>query len=469
MSQEFYQKDPRKVADLSSSSIHFYLHEGLTKMTPFSKHASNGIAKNIQIDNTQTIYTFELDTRYYSTGEKITAYDFEKSWKEVLQPDFYCPNIHLFFGIKNAKLAKQGLVSIDTVGIKALNEKTIEITLEHPLPCFLEIIAFSTFIPFKNENSFSGPYKIQSLVCNNRLLLSANSFYPFSTKTEILDLDISFIKDEMTVFNLFEKGLIDLIGTPFTTIPKEVLEFHGKSIEIKTQPNMGICYIIINQNNKIFDHPTLIQSIKSGVDRYSITHHIMNLPGKETSYIVPNGMINEHLCLSFLETKVINRPTELKLIYPSSGSYSKLAQFLQQEFLKKWNISLILQGLEPKIYIQRLQNQDFDLALNTVFAQYQDPLSILERYYGLNDPKNYARFNSDHFRKKIDQANVSYDANKRLEYLKKAEKILLENSGIIPLYQTSTNYIVQPDLKDVLVNSSGGFNFESAFFKNPQS
>lgn len=469
MSQEFYQKDPRKVSDLASSSIHFYLHEGLTKMTPFSKQASLGIAKSIQKDKAQTTYIFELDDRFYSTGEKITAYDFEKSWKEALTTDFYCPNIHLFFAIKNAKLAKQGLINQEAIGIKALNEKTLEVKLEYPLSCFLEIIAFSTFIPFKNENSFSGPYKIQSLICNNQLVLSGNSFYPFSSNKLPLNIEISFIKDEMTIFNLFEKGMIDLIGTPFTSIPKEVLEYHGKSIEIKTQPNMGVCCITINQKSNFFQNFNLVQSIKQEIDRTSITNHILHLPGKETKYIIPNAMVDDHLSINLKKETTNNLFIELKLIYPASGSYPKLAQFLQQEFLKKWNISLILQGLEPKIYSQRLQNQDFDLALTTIFAQYQDPLSVLERYYEPTDPKNIIRFDSEYFRETINLANNSFDPKIRFDFLKKAEKILLEESGIIPLYQTSTNYIIQQNLKDVLVNSSGGFNFENTYFENPKS
>lgn len=465
MSQEFHQKDPRKTGDLSSSGLHFFLHSGLTKMTPDSPFAELSLAKTVAIDSKGLIYTFKLRDCYYSNGDKITAQDFEKSWKEALDPQFFCPNSHLFFAIKNAKKAKMGLESIDQVGIKAIDDQTLIVTLEHPFKPFLEVIAFSTFAPFKNENLYSGPYVIDNFLLHSHLTLKPNKFYQHQNGIQPVDLEISFLKDEMTVFHLFEKNQLHMIGTPFTHIPKDAVEDLKKNQPILSQPNLGVCYLILNKKNPIFSDDVCL-AIQNLIDRKTISRLIVNLDGKETHHIIPNAIMSSHLPIEEKKTFPISKGIRpLKLIYSTNGNYSKIAQFIEQEFLNKWNIPVVLQGLEPKLYLSKLKTKDYDLALNTLFAQYKDPMSILERFYEPKDPKNYPLFDSQLYRDKIDASNMEYEETKRLKILQEAEKILLENGGIIPLFETKTSYCVLPNVVGIQVNASGGFNFEKVEFK----
>jgi oligopeptide transport system substrate-binding protein len=463
ISQEFHQKDPRKVADLTSSSVHFLLHEGLMKMSPNSKAAIYAIAKEVQIDHSKTVYRFILHDRFYSTGEKITAYDFEKSWKEILHPHFNCPNVHLFYPIKNAKKIKLGLLNIQDCGIRAIDETTLEVTLEHPFPPFLEILAFSTFIPFKSESHFSGPFQIDQFILQQEMTLIPNQRYPHQNGNLPPAIKISFIKDEMTAFNLYEKGELDLIGTPFTHIPKDAIEFHREKYKITTQPNCGICYLICNRTTELFQKTSIHLDILQNISRGVISKQLFNTAGSETVYMIPDQIMKNHLPLPANPSSPVSPPTkQLKLIYPLHGNYPKLAQFIEQELQSKWKIKVLLQGLEQKYYYERLQNKDFDLALATFFAQYQDPLCFLERFYYPDNPKNIAGFDSKSFRCKIDEANFSINETTRLKLLQEAEQILLTESGIIPLFQTQTTYAIKDSIKGVEINSTGGFNFENA-------
>ena len=136
ISQEFYQKDPRKAGDLTSNSIHFFLHESLMKMGPYSKDPELCIAERVELDSNRTTYTFHLGTYKFSNGSPITSYDFVSSWKEILSPDFPCPNIYLFYNIKNARKVKKSELPFEKCGIKALDEKTLQIELEEPQNSF---------------------------------------------------------------------------------------------------------------------------------------------------------------------------------------------------------------------------------------------------------------------------------------------------------------------------------------------
>src|SRR5262245_55725956 len=101
----------------------------------------------MEISEDRKIYTFHIREAFWSDGTAVTAWDFEKSWKDILNPDFPAMNAHLLYPIKNAEGAKMGKTSLSEVGIKSIDAKTLEVTLEHPTPYFLELIAFCVFYP----------------------------------------------------------------------------------------------------------------------------------------------------------------------------------------------------------------------------------------------------------------------------------------------------------------------------------
>lgn len=434
-------------------------------MTPDSSNAQLALAASVDIDSKGLNYLFTLKNAYYSNGEMITAYDFENSWKEALHPDFFCPNSHLFFAIKNAKNAKLGLAKLDEVGVKAIDHHTLQVTLEHPFKPFLEVIAFSTFAPFKREDLFSGPYIIESYSLHSHLQLTPNPYYAFENRQPPLPIEISFLKDEMTALNLFEKEQLHLIGTPFSHIPKDAVEELKKKYRVYTQPNLGICYLIFNQKNPLLQQRALLQSIHAGIDRKSVTSAISNIEGKEISFIIPHALVPYHLEVEKSESFEPLVPHEpLRFIYPANSSYSKIAQVLQEELTEKWQLSIQLQPLEPKLYIEKLRLRDYDIALNTLFAQYKDPMSILERFDDPSNPKNYPCFDSLEYRQKILESHEAIDDKTRLVAMLQAEKILLETAGLVPLFETQTTYCISKKIEGVQVNTSGGFNFQNVRF-----
>ena len=166
--------DPRKSGDLISSTLIIMLNNGLTLKE--NGQLKLAIAKSYEISEDGKEYTFHLRDCYWSDGVKITAYDFEKSWKKVIDPNFpsLCPQ--LFYPIKNAEKAAKGEVDANEVDIHALDAKTLKVILENPTPYFLSLTSSLVYYPTPSHIVEKDPnwatYKNKKLVTNGPFILS---------------------------------------------------------------------------------------------------------------------------------------------------------------------------------------------------------------------------------------------------------------------------------------------------------
>jgi len=235
ISRDVVTFDPRKGGDFVSSTLQFLLFEGLTKMTPYSI-VSPALAEQIDVSDDHLVYTFHLRDAKWSNGAPITAFDFVQTWKDMLQPNFPCPNAHLLYPIKNAENAKRGLVSDRQIGIRAINHKLLEIHLEKPTPYFLEMISFCVFFPVHQNTALrnpqwtnsqgdefvcNGPYKLVKHKRGNEILLEKNPHYWDAANVSLDQIKISIIDNEMTAMKLYEMNELDVLGLPFTGIPSD--------------------------------------------------------------------------------------------------------------------------------------------------------------------------------------------------------------------------------------------------------
>ena len=149
--------DPLHITDMISIRTVAGLLEGLTVYNEKTLKPEAGIAEKWDISEDKLTYTFTLKDTVWSNNAPVTAYDFEQTWKDILKPDFPTVCDYAFSPIKNAEAAKKGLVPLDQVGIKALDAKTLVITLEHPTPYLLELLCSPPFSPVNIANDRKNP------------------------------------------------------------------------------------------------------------------------------------------------------------------------------------------------------------------------------------------------------------------------------------------------------------------------
>ncbi|MBM3192106.1 MAG: hypothetical protein FJZ63_05605, partial [Chlamydiae bacterium] len=224
--------DPRKNSDPVSCSVINFLYTGLTQLEADGSISLN-LADSIEASKGYTKYTFHLKDALWSNGEPITAYDFEYSWKKLLSPSFNSLNAHFLYPIKNAKLAKLGLVSTEEVAIFVEDAKTFYVRLEQPNTYFPKVLAFATCFPIwkntkdpddkNNAKVFSGAYILEDWKPNDSILLKKNPYY-WNTENILIDtVKLHIVHDEQTILQLYQKNELDCIGSVVSPIPHDLI------------------------------------------------------------------------------------------------------------------------------------------------------------------------------------------------------------------------------------------------------
>ena len=473
--------DPRKGSDLYTAYLHFFIYEGLTCVTSDSMTAQ-GVAEHIEVSDDGLTYTFELGNHYWSDGIPITSNDFIASWKSSISPDFPCSNAYLFYPIKNAQAIKEGRLSPDHLGVYALSPKVLQVKLEKPTPHFLQLTTFSTYFPIPSHSMFTektgpvpsnGPFKIAEWKNGSHIHLVKNPFYWNEKKIELSSVHISLIKDEMTAYSMFRNGELDIIGSPLTDIPIDALSDLKKRGEMRHSaiPASTICSF--NLEVFPFNHKKIRKAFALAINRKEITDNIWQKNETPATNVIPPNLWGGHAAQYYhdgdiqkanellddaLQELDMTRADleEVSLLFCTTSIYPQIAQAIQQQWIKNLGVKVKIEGHENKIYRERLEKRNYQIAECIWMAQYIDPMNIFERFTGVNNPKNYPGFHHPQYEKILKEASYIPNDTERFAYLKQAEEILIEEVPLTVIYHWNCAFLSQPWLKNIQYNHAGG-------------
>lgn len=492
--------DPRKGSDFVSSSIQFLLYDGLTRMTPYSK-ASMSLAEQIDVSDDGLKYTFHLRNAKWSNGAPITAFDFVQTWKDILDPNFPCPNAHLLYPIKNAEKAKKGLISEKQIGIRALDHKTLEVYLEYPTPFFLEMISFAVFFPINQSVALrnakwadctheplvsSGPYCLKKWKEGDEMVLEKNPHYWDKDNVKLDTIHISFINNELTALKLYERDELDILGLPFTGIPSDSVPTLLDKGQIKTSslPASTIC--CFNLSSFPFTNLNIRKAFAYAINRQEIVDNITRNSGSIGLHLIPDCLREEKLppffkdgdiemakmCLQkgLKELGVTEESLgEITLLHATTGVYPKIAQALQEQWRKALGVHVSLVGNEYKIFIDQLTHKNFQMAQCVWIAQYQDPLNFFERFKSKTNPKNYCGYENREYIEIIEESLLEKDPIRRNKLLLEAEKIFVNDMPLTAIYHWNNLYLQKPYVENLLIYPSGSFHLDAISLTNKKA
>lgn len=473
--------DPRMIRDTCSINIAHMLNEGLFYLGS-DDNPQPALAEKVIIDEAMTTYTFTLKDAKWSNGDPILAKDFEQTIKSMMEPSHLSPHANQLYMIKGAKEAKEGKAPVADVGIKAVDNKMLQITLTEPTPYFLTLTATHFLYPvhestIKGSASsqkpvVSGPFEIVSFAPQNELHLKKNPYFWDAARVKLSEIKVLPLNDQ-TALQLFKQGEIDWVGSPIGRLPPDAVNRLKEEGKLRVKEALGTFWLRVNTLDATLQSKELRQALLSYIDRKKIVEHITQGGQEPALAIVPPALWGKMATSAAKEEKKtlstikpVEKTAPLSLIYIHNERNHKIAQFLQQEWKREIGITLNLEAQESKSFYERVGSGKFQLSLGSWFADIPDPVNFLDVFKYKHLKTNGTGWQDERYVALLDSAAKEGNPDKRLELLIQSEALLLEEAPVIPLYFAAWNWVENPKLQDVYVSPIGFFDMRHASKKD---
>ena len=466
--------DPHKLGIFNEIIILQDLFEGLL-VTDIDGEISSGVAISWSSSDLRT-YTFQLrDDARWSNGDLVTPDDFVYAWRRAIDPKTAssCAADFQEANLANATAVISGKKPPEELGIKAIDEHTLEVKLEQPLPYFKDMIASSNcFYPLhqktvKGYNDqwtrpayyvSNGPFKLSQWNVNESVILQRNTNYWDSKNIRIDRVSFLPISSLTSELNRYRAGDLDV--TYSTPVDSYETIYSENGSEIKKKSSFGIFGYEVNGYKYPFNDADVRRALAYALDREMLSERILKKGAIPTYTHTPNNMpLFPQPDLPWKLMSQEERETEAQLLYRDAGftrenpikikilSYkSDAPKRISLAVATMWKdvlgAEVELEHLEIKSLLSRIQAKDFDLVFMGPNSAFADPSPILNQRLSINSEKyGYQNKNFDAI---MQRAAVTADTQQRAELYKKAEEILAQDMPFIPLFQKVGFNLVKP-------------------------
>lgn len=483
---EIHSVDPRRVSARCFSQLSNMLYDGLMRRDEHG-NLDCGLAKSFTIDACHKEYTFVLRDAFWSNGDPITAYDVEASWKGALHPQFASSNTSLLFFLKNAKAYTTGECSLDEVGVTALNDKTLHVTLENPTSYFLEMLTISIFKPVQKriaqEKSLeidaclaSGPFRIKSFRRSVGLTLEKNPLYWDAESVQLDEIEVAYLPDLQTQAYLFKQGELDWIGQPFSSFDHIAYENIGSPEPLQKHDAFAVFWLHVNTEHSLMKNKHVRKAISYAINRGDIVDHVLDRLAHIPDGVLPNSLNtrSESILKDTGPKRAVevfnqglqelgmnpNNVPKIELNYVSIGTNSKIAEIIQRQLHDTLGLEVTLKSQDWKVMLDSVKRGHFDLAEFAWYASYPDPSYFFHLFENRGSEVNYSRWEHDEFLLLVKELSQAKTEKYRRELILKLNEILVEELPVIPIYDPVYSFVTSKKVKNVVFSEMGIADFK---------
>ncbi|MBS5938356.1 peptide ABC transporter substrate-binding protein [Clostridium sp.] len=496
--------DPTLNTSSGAGSIIDNAFEGLMRLDENEK-AIPGVAKSVDESEDGLVYTFHLrEDAKWSDGQGVTAKDFEYSWVRALTKETAAEYNYQFFYIKNGQKFNEGKATREELGIKVIDDYTLEVTLEAPTAYFKELTAFTTYMPLREDivsadpegwaldpatYVSNGPFKLVQWDIKDQLILEKNEEYWNADAIKLPGVVFKLVTDQNTAYASLKAGDFDMVDT---VPPAEIAAGQEEGL-VTIYPNLATYMLVLNVGKqstlpedvkKVLNDPKVRKALAISIDRKAIVENVTK-SGQVPAYsYVPKGILNEEgkdfADKEYYDANQANVEEAKKLLaeagypngeglptlefmYNTEGDHKLVAQAIQQDWAKIGvNVELVNQ--EWKVFLNTRQEGQYEIARHGWSGDYVDPMTFLDLWLtgGGNNDAGYSNAEYDAL---VNQAKAEGDEAKRWELMRQAEDILMEDMPIIPLYYYTKVKAAKPEVKGVRVSTLGHVFFDQAYIE----
>ena len=470
--------DPHLVTGVTEHNIIAGLLEGLVSENPQTLAPVPAVAERWALSDDLKTYTFYInpDARW-SNGDPMTAGDFVYSWQRLLMPNLGAEYAYQLFIVKNAKAFNQGEIKdFAQVGVKALDDQTLQVELNAPTPYFLSLLTHYSTFPVHQKTVEAhgeiddpgnlwtrpgnyvgnGPFLLTEWALNRIIRIEKNPFYWDADTVKLNEIRFYPI-DNVTEERMFRSGTLHLTNS----IPEEKIAVYQREYPdlISISPYLGSYFYRFNVNKPPLDDARVRRALAMSIDRQKIVDAVTKggqLPAY--NFTPPDtGGFTAKAQLSFNPQAAKQLLAEagyadgkdfpaLEILYNTHEGHRKIAVALQQMWKQALGIDVTLYNQDWKSYLDTVNNMDYQIARGGWIGDYVDPNTFLDMFV-TDGGNNRTGFSSSVYDRLIEEAAATQDKQQRFRLFQQAEKILVDEAPIMPIYTYTRLYLIRPEVK----------------------
>ncbi len=471
--------DPHIVTGVPENRVIQSLIEGLIAYHPTDDLTPEpGMAESWESNEDFSVWTFKLRDAKWTNGDPVKASDFVYSWQRILSPALGSEYSEMLYVIENAEEFHQGqLKDFTQVGVKALDDRTLEVTLTGSTPYFLSMLKHYSFYPVNprvveqfggmtDRNSRwstlenyvgNGAFKLKEWTTNQIIKVEKNPAYWDAKRVKLNEIHFFPIDNVKTEETAFQGGRLHITNT---VSPDKIPVFRKNNPdELRIEPYLGTYFFRINVTREPFDDPRVREALNLAVDRKLIVERVAQGGQAPGTGFVPPGMSGYpgSTTLSFDPGRARQLLAEAgfpggkgfpakEILINTSESHRKIAEAIQAMWREHLGIEVGIYNQEWKVYLDSQSKLDYDLSRAGWIADYAHPMTFLEIFTSGNG-NNDTGWSNAQYDALVRQAQRAVSESDRMRLMKQAEAILLDELPILPIYWYTRVYLKDPRVK----------------------
>lgn len=445
-----------------------------------------GAAESWDYDEDTLTYTFHLrKDGVWTNGDPVTAKDFEFAWSQALNPDVASDYAYFLYFIKNAEKYFNGEVAWDEVGVKVVDDYTLEVTMEQPTPYALFLFSFGTLAPinqrfyeavgadlYSTEAQYfctNGPFALTEWSHNDKIVMQKNDAWHGAADVEVEEIDWKIITDANAALSSFLAGDLDMVGLGTGELIKQATAA-GATIQSYTDGTSF--YIYFNNNDQYLSNVNLRRALFNAIDEQKEIDTVWQNDNEPmTSFTAPGvsatdgtsfaGKVGElyapsrdqekakeylATALSELGCTVDDLSAHLSIDCGDSATSIAEASFYQEQWRQVLGIEVTVNSMITKQGSQNRKTGNYVMSITGWGPDYNDPNTFLDLWV-TDGGNNQTGFSNERYDELIDLAAKETDLEKRESYFIECEQIIADQLPIGPAFWRAPSYACSDKIK----------------------
>ncbi len=457
-------------------------------------NAVPAIAESYDLSEDGLTYTFHLRKEAkWNNGDPVTANDFVYAWQRLVDPNTASEYAFIMdvAGVENAAAINAGEVSLEELGVKAVDDYTLEVHLALPVPYFLQLMTFPSFFPL-NESFVTekgddyaqspegllanGPFKMTEWTQGHSFKVEKNDSYYDKENVKLDGIEYKIMKDAQTAALEFDSGNMDIVR-----LTGEIVDLYKENDAFKLIHEGYLWYMSPNEEVPELQNVNLRQALGRAVNKEQLTETVLNDGSTVADFIVPVSLATGPDGKDFRDTSANDYMTydvavaqqywekakqelgidslTLELLFEDTDALKKCAEFIQSELQTNLpGLTIELKSQPKKNRLELMRAGDYQLGITRWGPDYADPTTYLDMFItgSANNYPNYSSEAYDTLMERIDKGDLVYDVEARWEAMKEAEELLIaQDAAALPMYQQGNTYLINPKVSGVETHSVG--------------